>query len=105
MLLRACGPCCPCGMRLSDRRRLKCIWGGEEEIVDIAYELGLGIASTLKPGDKEPLGPVLDTEALFKNLLNAEEVQWPAVLRRFLGFRLCTEDPLVLSREWGNASP
>ncbi|CAE6956910.1 unnamed protein product, partial [Symbiodinium sp. KB8] len=76
---------------LSDRRRLKCIWGGEEEIVDIAYELGLGIASTLKPGDKEPLGPVLDTEALFKNLLNAE-VQWPAVLRRFLGFRLCTEE-------------
>eukprot|EP00439_Symbiodinium_sp_Y106_P041701 s3176_g5.t1 len=76
---------------LSDRRRLKCIWGGEEEIVDIAYELGLGIASTLKPGDKEPLGPVLDTEALFKNLLDAE-VQWPAVLRRFLGFRLCTEE-------------
>ena len=26
---------------------------GEEEIVDIAYELGLGIASTLKPGDKD----------------------------------------------------
>ena len=51
-------------------------WGphlaGEEEIVDMAYELGLGIASTLKPGDKDALGPVLDIETLFKTLLDAE---------------------------------
>ncbi|CAE7334928.1 KSR1 [Symbiodinium natans] len=86
---------------LSDRRRLKCIWGGahqntagEEEIIDVAYELGLGIATTLRPHEKDPLGPVLDTESLFQALMKAEEseVKWPSIVRQFLGFRLCSEE-------------
>ena len=38
--------------------RVRQVWGGVEELVDIAIELGLGIAKSLKPNEKDPVGPV-----------------------------------------------
>eukprot|EP00438_Fugacium_kawagutii_P005767 Skav226983 [mRNA] locus=scaffold1937:59006:63755:+ [translate_table: standard] len=75
---------------LSQQDVLKVVWGGIEELVDIAIELGLGIARTLKPNEKDPVGPVLNSESLFQELL--PDTPWPSIFRRVLGLRLCLEE-------------
>ncbi|CAK8999367.1 Uncharacterized protein SCF082_LOCUS6020, partial [Durusdinium trenchii] len=75
---------------LSEESMLKVVWGGVEELVDIAIELGLGIAKSLKPNEKDPVGPVLNSQSLFEELELG--TAWPVIMRRFTGLRLCLEE-------------
>eukprot|EP00434_Breviolum_minutum_P026774 symbB.v1.2.023665.t1/scaffold2180.1/size86746/1 len=90
---------------LSQPNVLKIVWGGIEELVDIAIELGLGIARCLKPNEKEPVGPVLNSQSLFSELVghtiwqptlaptsSSSTSLWPSLVRRFLGLHLCLEE-------------
>lgn len=98
---------------LSDPATLKVTYSGEDALHTFAYALYLGIASTLKRGDREPLGPLLDLRGLVGDVLGCpkdltaplaggaptsatlpEELicSWPSVVTRFLGLRLCLEE-------------
>ncbi|CAL1143192.1 unnamed protein product [Cladocopium goreaui] len=66
------------------------VWGGIEELIDMAIELGLGIARSLKPNEKDPVGPVLDSQSLLQELFPGSG--WPSIFRRVLGLRLCLEE-------------
>ncbi|CAJ1376207.1 unnamed protein product [Effrenium voratum] len=71
---------------LSAPKVLKVVWGGMEEVIDVAVELSLGIALPLRSNDREALGPVVDTKVL--SFLGKD---WPRICQRCLG-RLCTEE-------------
>lgn len=75
---------------LSQQDVLKIVWGGIEELIDMAIELGLGIARSLKPNEKDPVGPVLDSQSLLQELFPGSG--WPSIFRRVLGLRLCLEE-------------
>ncbi|CAE8725169.1 unnamed protein product, partial [Polarella glacialis] len=74
----------------------KLLPGGEQDLHDVAHELGLGIASTLKPGERDAMGPSLNTGGLFAEILGYDVEDharfWPLAVRRFLGLRLCPEE-------------
>lgn len=76
---------------LSQHDVLKIVWGGIEELVDMAIELGLGIARSLKPNEKDPVGPVLDSQSLLQELFPGSRTM-PSIFRRVLGLRLCLEE-------------
>eukprot|EP00928_Gymnodinium_smaydae_P049651 TRINITY_DN3333_c0_g2_i1.p1 TRINITY_DN3333_c0_g2~~TRINITY_DN3333_c0_g2_i1.p1 ORF type:complete len:935 (+),score=174.23 TRINITY_DN3333_c0_g2_i1:137-2941(+) len=89
---------------LSDPGTLK-IYYGDDMLQMFAYTLGLGVASTLRRGDREPLGPSLDMSGIVAAMLGVEETNgangrvapeerlpWHTVITRFLGLRLCGEE-------------
>lgn len=61
-----------------------------------AYTLGLGVASTLKPHDRVPLGPFVGLDSLIRATLGrergAEVPIWPSVVKCYLGLRMCSEE-------------
>ncbi|CAK0811671.1 unnamed protein product, partial [Prorocentrum cordatum] len=82
---------------LSNPQILKVVCG-EDVLHLFAYTLGQGVASTLKRGEREPLGPMVDAHGLLAAVLGRDvedpAASWPSVARRFLGLRLCPEEAL-----------
>lgn len=76
---------------LSDPCSLKIVYG--EDLLQIfAYTLSLGIASTLKRGDREPLGPTLDLKGVMTASMCGANEPWSRVAARYLGVRFCGEE-------------
>lgn len=67
-----------------------------------AYSLGLGIATTLKQGERDLLGPSLDMHGLMASVLSRApedlDCTWSLIARRYLGLRLCPEES---GSNWG----